>query len=109
MGQHLVAAFPVWRARRYDGEVQATEHPDTGKWWFRRTYVEPIFHQGRWVDVYKMGKWECPADQPENPVAGMQLMRKRDHTGRPIYKKAMLPIDPSTTQEAAWAAKERTP
>lgn len=110
MGQFYVEAFPVWYIKRGDGIAEATQHPDTGKWWFRRTVTQRLFLQGRERHVWSMGKWECPENQPDNPVKGMTIRRKwkqiKPGASR-VYAKAMLPRDPSTPPPSKRPRKER--
>ncbi|USN16679.1 hypothetical protein FANBOY_00720 [Brevundimonas phage vB_BgoS-Fanboy] len=105
MGRFYVEAFPVWYIKREDGVAEATQHPDTGKWWFRRTVTQRLFLRGEMRDIWSMSKWECPENQPDNPVKGMTIRRrwKKDQlVARPtgdqhrVYAKAMLPRDLST-------------
>lgn len=67
-----IKAFPVYRMRRGPQEgVEAVEHPDTGKWWFRhiqRKTFSPFGGQA----YYGWGPWECPANQPAEPYKGMR-------------------------------------
>lgn len=79
-----VKAFPVYgMARGYEERAEAVEHPDTGKWWFRRTQRKDIFLNGTRRSTYPWTPWECPEDQPPEPYKGM---RRRNGY-------AMLPVE----------------
>ena len=66
-----VKAFPIYRMRRGPEEgVETVEHPDTGKWWFRRIERRKYQHNGQYF--YGWGPWQCPDNQPDEPYKGMR-------------------------------------
>ena len=77
-------AFPVYQMSRAPNErVQAVEHPDTGKWWFRHTERRLVWLFGEQRETRHWTPWTCPENQPDQPYLGM---KKLDG------KFAMLPV-----------------
>lgn len=97
-----VSALPVWRSReqvqieadRY-GLMEATEHPDSGEWWVRHSYLAPfpVVRNGRrFTEMVHMWTGWRPAKEPVHIDRRWRLQRRHDVHGQMRYRSALLPV-----------------